>query len=33
MSKLNWNELVPYMEKVYGKDYTKILIKELKEKQ
>ena len=31
MSKLKWDELVPYMEKIYGKDYTKIFVKKLKE--
>ena len=31
MSKLNWDELVPYMEKIYGKEYTKNFVKQLKE--
>jgi len=31
MSKLNWKELIPYMEKIYGSDYAEILIKRLKE--
>jgi len=31
MSKLNWKELIPYIEKIYGSDYAEILIKRLKE--
>ena len=31
MSKLNWDELMPYMKKIYGKEYTKKLVKQLKE--
>lgn len=31
MSKLNWKELVPYMKKIYGQEYTEIFVKQLKE--
>jgi len=31
MSKLNWNELVPYMKKIYGQEYTEIFVSRLKE--
>jgi len=31
MSRLNWDELVPYMKKIYGKEYTKKFVKQLKE--
>jgi len=31
MSELNWDELVPYMKKIYGKEYTKNFVKQLKE--
>jgi len=31
MSGLNWDELVPYMKKIYGEEYTKNFVKQLKE--
>ncbi len=31
MSKLNWKELVPYMKKIYGQEYTEIFVNRLKE--
>jgi hypothetical protein len=31
MSKLNWKELVPYMKKIYGQEYTEIFVSRLKE--
>ena len=31
MSKLNLDELEPYMKKIYGKEYTKNFVKKVKE--
>jgi len=31
MSKLNWKELIPYVEKIYGTEYAEILLNRLKE--
>jgi hypothetical protein len=31
MSKMKWDELVPYMKKIYGEEYTKKFVKLLKE--
>lgn len=31
MSKMNWKELIPYMKKIYGHEYTEIFVNRLKE--